>query len=206
MSNTLLLSPLTGAAAGGGGGGGSRTLLTTVDASTASTLEFTSSIDSTYDTYEFVVEDLILDGNVTNSTIHVRVSHDGGCTWISGASDYYTLYTFGGSQSARTGEAGSAIVGVPASAGQDSNDEMAVHGIVRLHVPSSTAHKTQISFNTIFNAGGADRPVDIHGVTNYDSSTTGTPLTAVNAIQFIETGGDTFTGRVAMYGVTTSAS
>ena len=72
---------------------GSMTLLQTQTASSSSTIEFTSNIDSTYDSYifkgidvhpanddNFLVFNFSTDGgsnyNVTKTTTHVRVRHD----------------------------------------------------------------------------------------------------------------------------------
>lgn len=59
--------------------------LLTATASVSATLDFTSNIDSTYDNYVFVFQDLYIDAD---DIISVRFSDDGGSTWEQGSTDY----------------------------------------------------------------------------------------------------------------------
>lgn len=86
-------------ASGGDGGGGKWVLIETQTASASSTIDFTTSINSTYDNYVFLVSSIIC--SVDAHPIYLRTSTNAGSTWDQGASDYkYGSSYFGHSGSA----------------------------------------------------------------------------------------------------------
>ena len=99
-SNGQFLSKQSGDAGGltwAAAGGGSMVFIAAVDASTASTVEFTSGITSTYDVYKIEVCDITVSAA---SQLLMRFSDDAGSSWEQGGTDYdyaiYIAYNTGG--------------------------------------------------------------------------------------------------------------
>ena len=87
-------------------GGGDLVLLSTATASSSSTIDITSSIDSTYDVYLVQLNNVVLS---TNTTLYVRTSTNAGSTWDSGSTDY--RYSFRGGVTASASGNGSTGAG-----------------------------------------------------------------------------------------------
>jgi hypothetical protein len=71
---------------GGSATAGNRVLITSSTASSSSSIDFTSSIGSTYDYYEVEIINLV--PATDNVDLYLRISTDTGSTWKSGVSDY----------------------------------------------------------------------------------------------------------------------
>lgn len=80
--------PAWGAISGAGG----IVYLSSATASNSAYVQFTSSIDSTYYAYMFVFETLLMPAS--GGYLSFRTSTDGGSTFDSGASDYYSNYSY----------------------------------------------------------------------------------------------------------------
>ena len=79
-------------AAAAAGGGNGLVFLASATASTSATLEFSTNIDSTYNSYFFVFDALIPASN--NVWMFTRTSSDGGSTFDSGSTDYkYQIFS-----------------------------------------------------------------------------------------------------------------
>ena len=144
--------------------------------SAASSADFDDGdIDSTYDTYIFVFE------NVEMSTggIELRISTDGGSTYKSGATDYGYAYLGFGSADDLTANS------VPLSGGGD-----AVSGMVRMYGPA-TGERTTFTWDLV---GGGSGHVWRIGSARYNTAT------VVDAVRIFGSG--TITGTITLYGIT----
>ena len=178
-------------------GGGAWTLLTTATASNSSTLVFTSSINSTYDAYVFIMTELVPAAD--NKDLKMRTSTDAGSSYDDGGSDY--VYTAVNAENASFSY--SAITSAGGSEfhlsnnGGSADGTTALNGQVILYKPSGTT-KTEIHWK--FGGGRADGTIDmINGVGYRDSAAD------VDAVQFyFSSSTNTTSGKIRMYGISNS--
>lgn len=172
------------------------TLISTQTASGASSVEFTSGIDSTYKTYVFrynlhnaagshLFFNLSTDGgsnyNVSKTTSAVRVYHN--------ESDVTTLLDYlDGSQSLANSTANQYLI-----ENQSSDADAIASGWLYLFNPSSTTYVKHFIGDTQTMEGN---PASNRQLTGGYANTT----SAINAIKFLPNS-STFTGTVSMYGI-----
>lgn len=176
-SNGIGAAPTFQAAAGGG----AWTLIQTQEASTSSTISFSTGIDSTYDHYVIVISDVVASGNMA---LRMATSTDGGSTYDSGASNYaYAVQgrEIGGTDS-DTQNTGQTFCQIGAST------HSSFSAIVDLYNPSGTSQTgwyTRFISDDIMSTGMGRR------------------LSAadVDAIQFAGSSGTFTTGRFTLYGI-----
>lgn len=178
---------------GGGGGSGALVLLEQQTASNSATLDFTTFISATYDTYKIIGTDLAPATDAVHLTC--RVGTGGGPTYDTG-SNYewgYTAITSGGVDTKASG--GGASAAVIAS----SIDNNSGYGVVcfelTMHQLQSTAHRkfahgtatwTNSTPALVFASGG------FHWVTD---------ATAVTALRFLMSSGNIASGTIRAYGI-----
>ena len=169
-------------------GGSGWVFLDSATASSSATLDFTSSIDSTYYMYAFVLENIV---PASNSTLYIRTSTDAGSSWDSGASDYSFAYVgYSGSVSGSGGGAESQI-----STGQtigNASTESA-SGIVYLQSPSNSSTFTQLTFLLSGLVSGGVGISRAGGGTRKSAAD-------VTGIRFLMSTGNISTGTIKMYG------
>lgn len=171
-------------------------LLTTQTASVSTSLDFTSSIDSTYNTYLFIFDDIV--SSIANTSLVAETSSDGGATWGTSTNDY--------NQIIHLTAPGIHTIGIPITTsitifGLFSAFDMEikpVSGMMYLYNPSALS-KTKFR-----STAGGDIGI---GATITAADTTGSGFTksalALNAIRFKVIGGTITTGTIKMYGLTT---
>ena len=180
--------------------GGSMVLLSTVTASSSSTVSFTSGIDSTYKEYIFKFIDIHpasdsdvqfqFNGsadtgsnyNVTKTTTHFSAYHYEADTYTSVG--YNTAYDLAQSTAFQT---------LSTSIGAD-NDQCG-SGYIHLFNPSSTTFVKHFISNVSFVQSDDVQRIDY--VSGYFNTTS-----AVDAVQFKVSSGNIDAGTIKMYGVT----
>jgi len=165
------------------GGGGGWVFLASATASSSATLDFSSSIDATYNCYAFIVDHIApaTDG----ASFNVRTSTDGGSTYDS--TGYYVSKDFSTSNS-NVGE-----INVTEFIGNNTNESTS--GIVYLINPSATEYTTIMSITRKRTSTNAlDSGINI-GDRNSAAD--------VDAIRFLMSSGNIASGTVSMYGVCT---
>jgi hypothetical protein len=189
-SNGQVLTLATGVpswATPSAGSGTGWVFLDSATASTSTSLDFTSSIDSTYNVYAFVAEDIVHD-SALHRYLYLRTSSDGGSTFDSGSTDYVWEAYKGN-----------------LNYGQDSfirltydtiSNNKSLSGTFFLYNPSDSV-RTQFTGQTSIDSPGQ----------NNGSSTAGTRMSAgvVNAVRFFTSSGNILSGTIRLYGVCTTS-
>ena len=195
------------------GGGGGLTLISTSHiangasghSGVASSMDFTSGLDSTYDVYKFVINGMIPDGgqslhfqvdtgtntnyNQTVTTMQRAVSHKGDGTAF--ADDGH-----GGPQD---NDAANAIIGIGqlGDGDDDNQDRGGLSGYLYLFNPASTVfEKHFISKMTGSGMAGTNPYLEMHENAGYFQQTA-----AITRIRFLYTSTNIRAGRISMYGV-----
>jgi hypothetical protein len=168
--------------------------LTSATASASSSLDFTTNIDSTYDTYLLLLEGLVpaTDG----VDLYLRVSTDTGSTFKSGASDYsWMAHAYSTAGVLDAADAQIPLSYTAYNIGNDSGN--GVYGHVYLHNPSSSSLWCSVSGESAYSRD------DQQMVTNRVSGKY-TATTAVDAIRFLFSSGNISSGTVRLYGIVKS--
>jgi hypothetical protein len=181
-------NPGWGAVSGSSGGG--MVLLQTLTASTSASLDFTSSISSTYDTYQIVFVNIV---PASNTILQLLMSTDGGSTWDTSAIyDYAANFCYPGAEGAMTGTTNGTAFGF-----RDVNSTLSsngsYNGTVMLYGPGSAKNKVIAGKVIIDDNGVGTLMLDWNG--RYKSTT------AVNAFQIKAASGNLTSGTVRVYGV-----
>ena len=176
---------------------GSMTLLQTQTASSSSTIDFTSNIDSTYDVYCFKFINCHPANNETNFQVNFR---DGGSSFDATKTSTYFQAYHTESDSATSLEyvtgrdnAQSTGIQIIGNAIGNNNDE-SVSGELYLYNPSSTTFvKHYIMRSNSYN--GSDYSIDTY-VGGYCNTTT-----AIDGVQFSFASGNIDSGDIKLYGI-----
>lgn len=178
-------------------GGGGWVYLASATASTSATLDFTSSINSTYNTYAFVLQNIAPDTDGVR--LQIRTSTDAGSTWDSGASDYNSSVVYarsGASVSSTASSPGTEIwLSSTGTNGLGNASDEDTSGIVYLHSPAAVAYcrlswllsATNNAANAMLLTGAGAR------ITAAD----------VDGVRFFMSSGNIASGTIRMYGCTT---
>jgi len=178
---------------------GNLTLLTTATASSSATLSFTSSINSTYNSYMFKFFDI--HPSVDDSNIQFQVSIDGGSNYNVAVTSTCFLAQHGEDgnngglayYAARDEAQGTGFHDFMTDLG-NANDECGA-GYLHLFNPSSTTFvKHFIAQNNII-YGGGDRDFNYYYAGYFNTTS------AINAVQFKPASGNIDAGTIKMYGV-----
>jgi hypothetical protein len=164
---------------------GALTLLSTVTASGASTVDIETTFDGTYDNYIIIASRVR--PSVFNDDLWCRMKLGG--SYLSGASDYsYTMAkittaTYAGEKTS----ANKIILAVGLESTQESQFQ------INLSNPNGTTYKKTISWQGSIAWGGADREMVI-------GSGQSNPVTALTGIRIMASTG-TITGTFRLYGI-----
>jgi hypothetical protein len=206
LSDTTITSPASGqgllynGSAWVNGAVGSMVLLASATASNSASIDFTSGIDSTYDEY------VILFNNVVPATngaqLYMRVSTNNGSSWESGGTDYgYTstgLNSVGTAVSiASNGAAWMQIAGTStADFGLGNAAGRSSRGRVEISLPSSSSINKKLGWKTGWSSeGGTNYLYTLSGEGEYRATT------AINGIRFLMSSGNITSGSFYLYGV-----
>ena len=175
--------------------------LSSVVASSSATVDFTSSIDSTYLNYLLLVNNLRPATDAVD--LHLRITTDAGSTWKAGATDYMYVNedqvpSGGGQNTSSTGAAQ-----IKATQGLDSNhklgsasDESSSWAFV-ISNPADSGKKCMIRWDGSFiGSGSSTYPGGIiSGMGFYKTAG------AINGIRFLMSSGNITEGTFELYGV-----
>ena len=178
--------------------GGGMTLISEQTASSSATIDFTSGIDSTYDSYVFKFYDIHPSGN--NTEFDVLFSSNGGSSYgltktttafyaLHNEADSVTAFTYStGTDLAQSTSAKNLMVNVG-----DGNDESGA-GTMQLFNPSSTTFVKHFIANVNIYDEGAQT------VNRYTAGYVNT-TSAINAVRFQMSSGNIDSGVIKLYGI-----
>ena len=196
FANNNSLSSITTLPASISGGG--MTLISEQTASSSATIDFTSGIDSTYDSYVFKF--INIHPATDNVNFTVNFSTDGGSNYnVTKTSTYFQAYhneTNGVSalNSVSDRDLAQSTSDQQIANGIGSDNDQQTSGYLHLYNPSNTTFVKH--FITRFNiANEAQYSVDNY-VAGYGNTTS-----AVNAIQFRMSSGNIDSGVIKLYGI-----
>lgn len=167
-------------------------LLSTKTASSSTTLDFTSVINSSYDYYLFVVEDIVFSANCS---FQFLMSQDNGATWLS-SYNWTSLNLVIASSTSQALTKGATDSSIPLDAGSGSQNTTAARaadGKVELFNPLGLSRVKMINSSLTYNVSASATNVAC-------SVSTG----AVNAVRFQPSSGNFVSGKIYCYGVKNS--
>ena len=175
--------------------GGAWTLLTTANASSSSSINFTSGIDSTYKNYVITITDYVT--ATVWGGIQMRTSSNGGSSYDSGSTDYmYSIHkVYAGNTNyltyTSTGAAQTIITTDIGNAGGAG-----ASGMIRIYNPSGTTVQKMFTIEVIKSEGssGANITTSLGGAVRKSTS-------AIDAIQLIPSSGTIASGVFKLYGI-----
>lgn len=180
--------------AGAAGAGGALVLLEQHAASGSSSLDFTTGISATYDDYVVRFSNIIPATNTVD--FWLRMSTDGGATYVSSASysDDKFVFRAGGSASGGGTAQNQIALNYTGTHINNATAQWSVNGWMNLYNPgSSSLYKTVDGALTYFDSGSFRVQTMFRGA--YESAT------AVNAIRFLFSSGNISSGTIRLYGV-----
>lgn len=173
-----------------GSGGGGLVLLDTQVASASSSLDFTSLITSTYDVYQFELNNIL--PGTTDNDFELFFSIDNGATWI--ASDYYYSWWYtnniGGSGFQAAGPVNRGLI----CNNVRTTDNDGVNGWIKIYNPLGG----QTSKSYIYQVSA--RLVGDHRQFNGGATNLIVGASAVDALRIKFTTGNIASGRASLYG------
>lgn len=169
-------------------------LLDTKTASNSATLDFISSIDSTYDQYVFEITALV---PASSSQIRFITSANNGSSWDNAASNYADtiIYNTTAGTSASTGTTGAANARLCFNSVDNTSSQGGMNARLVLKNPASTTQRKSMSFQSDF---------PTNTTTGYAFETgqaTRLATAVINGVRFYASTGNLSTGVIRMYGV-----
>ncbi len=185
------LSLSAGSLTATGGSGGALVFLEAHTATSSATLDFTTFISSTYDTYRFEFVDILPASNAV--MLVMRMGTGGGPTYDTGNNYADGMVRYNSAGSAGSGGTGQSSIELTNSTDTMSNDATynGCSGFLELFAPQSATYKKLVSQLS-------------YKATNWEGVTaTGIYLstTAVTAVRFFFNSGNVASGTIRCYGV-----
>ena len=180
------------------GGGGGLIFISSVTASNAASVAFTSGIDTTYD--EYIIKAINVHSANDSVSMRFTLSTDGGSSYITGSSyDWRCDGANDGGTDETAGAAGGAYIQVHGSGALGNAAAEAMDFEVSIMAPSATTNWTKTYSKCIHTepAGGQSLSQ------TYGGGQIKT-LTAINAIKFAFSAGDISSGGFYLYGIVKS--
>jgi len=180
------------------GGGGSWNLLDTLTVASAATMDFTSSIDSTYRYYAILLSNMVAAGD---ENLNLQISQDAGSTWL-GSSGYTYEYTAHGEHAASATSA-VALASTSAHSCKITSQLMSAGDSCSVQLlidnPSGTSYR-KVLWGTcnFWNSSNVMSNCNF-GVVYKGAS--GTPTAALNGVRFLMSSGDITAGVGKLYGI-----
>lgn len=174
-------------------------IASTTLANTATTVDFTSGIDSTYDEYELHIENAVpTTGNVT---AWLRTSADSGGTWNSTAGDYDWVLNWSnsGSNNVTNGSTSAARIQLSDAALVNTTALGGFSAVVRVFDPAGTTFNKRI----MWTASGAEGSVNLATTMAYGAGAGNRESTAaINGLRFMFSSGNIAAGaKFKLYGI-----
>lgn len=171
-------------------------LISTASASNVATVDFTSSIDTTYDTYMFTYSKVV--PSTDNARLQLLTSSNGGSSFDTGATDYLYANSYASSNAGHaasvSGSANSMYLTPLGANGVESSSSLGgVSGVMYIH-RTSGANYTRMTFHSHFS--------EFSGwVCNCVGGGARKSTTAANAIRFLFSTGNIASGEFKLYGL-----
>jgi len=167
-------------------------LLGTASASASSSVDFETSINSTYHAYKILIAGLVPASDAVD--LFLRIGTGGTPTYQSGASDYGWAIT-----TTETGNVGSGLsddadseVAIATGVGTGANEDLC--GEITIYDPSNTGFNTMVTYNISQRTSAALTRTTV-GAGQYLADT------AVTAIRLIMSSGNIASGEFRLYGL-----
>lgn len=169
---------------------GSYVKISTQTASASATIDFTSSIDSTYDEYMVAFTDVV--PATDNVKLLMRWSVNAGSSWIAASYDWgiNKFYGGGGAGAGVTGDTSVEIIDAIGNAATEG-----CSGDVRLFDASNSGTYKVSLFSSVGRTHDGN-VVGAHGGASYEGATT-----AINGIRFLFSSGNIASGTFTLYGM-----
>jgi len=177
----------------GGGGGGALVLLEQHTASSSATLDFTTFISSTYDTYKIEIVSIL---PATNSVgFFMRMGTGGGPTYDTGANYGWVALTYRAAATSVTGaDTGATAIQLGFNTTISNGSTGGVNGSLTLYDPQSASAHKQVT-GTISIREATPLWIANQDMGIYQSTT------AVTAVRFYFSSGNIASGTIRIYGV-----
>ena len=178
----------------GGGGSAGWTLLSSVTASAASTIDFDNFLDSTYEAYVLIFSSLVF--SVDSNALYLRLGTGAGPTYQSGASDYrWAHQAFANAATRNSDNPSDGEIVMSASGlgiGNAAGEE--ISGMMYIHSPDDTGSPTYMHGNYTFLEGAGAEIVVAHIGARMEQNT------AATSVRLLPAAGN-LTGEVKLYGI-----
>jgi hypothetical protein len=177
-----------------GGGSGSFVLVEQHTASTSSSLDFTTCLSSTYDTYQIVIEGLLPATNAVYTSL--RFSTNGGSSYDSGSNYTYGSWRWVNAGAAQKVSTGQTEIVLDGGGGVDFLTNTSNQGLTGTFLLTNTnvaAYKLVTGTTAFFNSGSAFEGA----VVNHQYLIT----TTINAFRIAPSSGNWASGTVRCYGI-----
>lgn len=182
---------------GGGGAGGGLVLLEQHTASASASLNFTTCITSTYDSYFVVIENLVPATNATD--LYLRFSTDGGSSYVSSASyDWGSWLFYSGGSGTGGGTSQTEILlnhGGSFNHIKNGTSGNGYSGSFYIHSPLGTTGFKRVRGQSVYMESSANVEVGTTFSGTYKSTT------AANAFQMLMSSGNITSGVIRVYGL-----
>ena len=176
------------------------TLISTHTASSSSSLDITSGIDSTYDVYEFIFTSMHPQTNQVDFTVQFNASGGSGFNETITSTFFYSQHLESGASGLSYYTSMDQAEGTgyqPLNYETGSDADQSVSGMLTLYDPSSTTYVKHFMSRTQ-NAQGDDVSVDVHAAGYIDTTS------AIDEISFKFDSGNIDAGVIKMYGISKS--
>jgi hypothetical protein len=176
---------------------GSRVLLSTVTASNSTTIDFDTNIDNTYEQY--IIELINIDAATDAQNIFLRVSTDGGSSYVATSSYKWTTVEKE-NNTAASGGGSSSDTAIKLSSAYTIDNTAATSnfsGTLVMFNPASSTYATNFKWNGTFVNDTPGAAVTT-GAGYFNSAT------AVDAIRFTMAAGNFSSGEFKLYGIVKS--
>jgi len=171
-------------------------LIQTQDAATSATIDFTTSINSTYAEYELHIINAVPDG--TNKVPWLRTSADAGSNWDVASGDYDYVYSEA-SVTTNTVANGSTTATkiIMSNTGVETTTAWGgMSAVVRFFNPAGTAHYKRFQW-----AGSSADSTTAGTLATFTGAGARNATAAINGVRFLFSGNNIVSGTFKLYGV-----
>lgn len=175
------------------GGSGALVFLEAKTASASATLDFTTFISSTYDTYVFKFVNVL--PATSTAVLQMRIGTGGGPTYDAGTNYGTQIFRHSHNASAASG-ADSGATSIALTTAWLSTGVHAIGGSLELYDPQSTSFNKFVSGKFVYPDSGISNMVASEMVGQWNDS-----ATAATAVRFLMSSGNITSGVIRVYGI-----
>lgn len=167
-------------------------LLDTKTASSSATLDFTSSINSTYSNYIIELIDIV--PSSSGASLDIQLSENAGSSWLATGYAWAVAWTDTSSSGNVTALTSDTKIQITRAGGVTTGNNTGLNGFIKLHAPSGTALNKPIFGELTCYCNSA---LSVMTPTGYYTGDTG----AINGVRIIFSTGTVSSGVAKLYGV-----